>query len=220
MCYMDLQSACDAQQWRVDGRQRGVEARQNRFDALQSGFDALRRRVEARQGGVEGRQIYIAAALSPASGLTMKARATSSLRLSLSSSLSDPPSLKPDAFSLRTAMTHIVPRNRDEMIEFYRLHLPAWQADPARIGLTVEQVAQIAALVAEAEEAEFEATQARNLAQRKTEQLNVKADRLRRHGAAAMAMIRAKARTSDEIEVYEQAAIPMPRQPRPTPPPE
>lgn len=117
-------------------------------------------------------------------------------------------------------MTHIVPRNRDEMIEFYRLHLPAWQADPARIGLTVEQVAQIAALVAEAEEAEFEATQARNLAQRKTEQLNVKADRLRRHGAAAMAMIRAKARTSDEIEVYEQAAIPMPRQPRPTPPPE
>lgn len=117
-------------------------------------------------------------------------------------------------------MTHIVPRNRDEMIEFYRLHLPAWQADPARIGLTVEQVAQIAALVAEAEEAAREARQARDVAQCKTDQLNVKADALRRHGSAAMARIRATARIEDDVEVYAHASIPMPRKPRPTPPPE
>lgn len=117
-------------------------------------------------------------------------------------------------------MTHIVPRNRDEMITFYRTHLPRWQMDPERIGLTVGQVAQIADLLAEAETAEREAAQARSAARCKTDQLNAKADSLRRNGAAAMATIRATARTGDEIEVYEQANIPMPRKPRPTPPPE
>ncbi len=33
-------------------------------------------------------------------------------------------------------MSLVVPRGRDELIEFYRTHLPVWQQDPSRIGLS------------------------------------------------------------------------------------
>lgn len=117
-------------------------------------------------------------------------------------------------------MTHIVPRNRDEMIVFYRTHLPAWQADPARVGLTAEQVAQIALLVSEAEAAEAAAADARRRAITATQDLNSKADRLRRFGAGAMATIRGAARIENDVGVYVAARIPGPRKAGPTPPPE
>ncbi len=117
-------------------------------------------------------------------------------------------------------MTYIVPRDRRDMLDFFRTHVTRWQGDPAALGLTSQQVQQLAALVAEADAADFEMRAARQRARSAT-QNNARLSRnLRRFGVSLMSTIRAHGSATDDPNVYINAAIPLPRAPSPTPPPE
>lgn len=117
-------------------------------------------------------------------------------------------------------MRYIVPRRQRDMLDFFRSHLTVWQQDPAALGLTVEQIQSLTQMLADAEAADFEADLARQRALSLTE-ANARASRnLRRLGVSLMSTIRAKGSVTDDPKVYINAAIPMPRPPSPTPPPE
>lgn len=113
-------------------------------------------------------------------------------------------------------MPLVVPRTRDELVEFYRAHLPAWQQDPEAIGLSSQQVAALTAAVEEAEAGIEDAIAARQNAQACTLAMNLSLDRLRRLGSGLMATIRSRAQATGDKQVYLDAQIPFPRPPSPT----
>lgn len=120
----------------------------------------------------------------------------------------------------------ILPAGRDDLLEFVRVHLPAWQADPAAVGLAPAQLAALAAQLAEADAAFTHAKGLRQEAQAATIDSNAKLSALRASTGTALAVIKAFARASAEggsvtapNEVYARAQIDMPLKPGTLPAP-
>jgi len=112
-------------------------------------------------------------------------------------------------------MSLVVPRGRDELIEFYRTHLPVWRQDPSRIGLSAVQLDQLEALVQEADERTAEMNDLRVRAMSATTARNDATDALRRFGAGLMTTIRGHAQTTNDRSTYTEAMIPPPAAPTP-----
>src|SRR5690606_8368975 len=101
--------------------------------------------------------------------------------------------------------------SRAEQIQWFALRLPAWQADPAAIGLTPAQVGELADLLARAEADLAAAHAAREAARIATAAHHESADSLRDAGARLIATIKAFAATPGQMDAYEAAMIPRPR---------
>ena len=115
-----------------------------------------------------------------------------------------------------------VPVTNAAKITFFETHLPAWEANPATIGLTADQVADLRASTTEARAAFNDAQQARNAAQAATLRQTQAVIKMAALGGSLIKTIRAFAETTDDTSVYSDANIPRPRRgsplgPAPTP---
>lgn len=115
----------------------------------------------------------------------------------------------------------VVPATRIGKIEFYEVHVEAWQADPAAIGLDPAQVAVLAERTDEARAAYLRAQEALNAARAAVLDYHLRVRTLHAApggGADLIRTIRNFAEMTDDPEVYTRALLPGPR-PRSTAPP-
>ncbi len=114
----------------------------------------------------------------------------------------------------------VIPTTIIGKIQFYESHLPIWAADPAAIGLTAAQVAELTTLTAAAR-ADFEATQAaRDAARAATLDQKVSVSAMQELGGDLVKTIRAFAETTNDDTVFSAAQIPPPSPPKPVGPPD
>ncbi len=114
-----------------------------------------------------------------------------------------------------------IPRTLTGKIEFFERHLPVWSDDPAAIGLSAAQVADLAALTAEARTRYDRARAARLVARAETGLQHEAIGAMMKLGTALVATIRAFAdATDDEAGVMSRANLPPVDAPSPAPPPE
>ncbi|QKK08647.1 MAG: hypothetical protein HND58_11070 [Planctomycetota bacterium] len=113
----------------------------------------------------------------------------------------------------------VIPKTRREQIEWFESRLDAWAADPGSIGLTAEQVTQLAAEVAAARGRYQQAEQARNASRAATGAFHTATDGMTRSGRDLVATIKAFAEASDDRGVYDRANVPPPADRSPLPPP-
>lgn len=113
-----------------------------------------------------------------------------------------------------------VPPSRLGTLEFYETHLPLWAADPLIIGLTLEAVTDLQAVVSTARTAYDNAQTARVASKGATEGFYNAIDTLRTTGSGALAEIRAFAKSTENPDVYITAGIPAPSAPSPVPAPD
>ncbi len=114
----------------------------------------------------------------------------------------------------------VIPRTLVDRIQFFETHIPVWGKDPAAIGLTVAQLADLGTRTQQAR-ADYENAQAlRSQTKAATSTQNDSVDSMYDLGADLVKTIRAFAETTDNDSVYNLAEIPAPAAPTPTPPPE
>ncbi len=114
-----------------------------------------------------------------------------------------------------------IPRTLLGQIEFFERHLPVWSDDPAAIGLSAAQVADIAALTGAARTHYEQARAARLVARGETGRQNTSIASMMKLGTALVATIRAFADATDnEFGVFSRANIPPVDASSPAPPPE
>jgi hypothetical protein len=106
----------------------------------------------------------------------------------------------------------IVPKDKGKRINWYKVRLNQWAADPQGIGATPEQIAELAGLVEEARLARVAQRAAQQAARSATHRLHQAMDRLSRHGSRVVQRIRVKG-IHDE-GAYVRAMVPPPRKKR------
>lgn len=112
----------------------------------------------------------------------------------------------------------ILPTRTDQRLSRIRVLADRWAEDPAAVGLTPEAVAEVQALLAEAEQSVSAASLARQQAQALTEFQDVSIRAASRAAQHAINTIKLFAQTADSAEVLKQALIPAPAEPSPPPP--
>ncbi|MCL4222695.1 MAG: hypothetical protein KJZ65_15155 [Phycisphaerales bacterium] len=112
-----------------------------------------------------------------------------------------------------------VPKTFLGRLEFFERRLPAWSADPAAIGLTAGEVAQLAARVSTARQRYVELEAIRSAAEAATLAHKLANDAMYEFGSDLVQTIRAFADRSDNMGVYAAALIPPPKDPSPSGPP-
>ncbi len=112
------------------------------------------------------------------------------------------------------------PSDIDGRIQFFQQRIAAWNADPAAIGLTAQQIADLQAKLTAAGNARAAALTARQQAKNATATQNSTIAQLMEQGTAMIAAIRAFASLSDDPDqVYDAADIDAPAAPGGTLPP-
>lgn len=111
----------------------------------------------------------------------------------------------------------VLPRRTSEFLSFLTVHLPAWEADPAAVGLTEQEVAELRELAENLRAAVLAADDARSAARNLTATLHVAEAHTRDAAAAAVAKIKATARRDQAV--YSAALIPRVDEPSPCPAP-
>lgn len=112
-----------------------------------------------------------------------------------------------------------VPNSRSGAIDWYTERLSAWLADPAAIGLSVEQANAIASDTSTASGARQSALDAANARKAAFVTYHEAADTMRENGSTLVATIKAFAEASGDPGVYAAALIDPPATPAPTPAP-
>ncbi len=116
----------------------------------------------------------------------------------------------------------VVPTNREEKIAFYQSHLSPWGANAVEIGLTAQQVGDLASLVIDASNAVMAIEAARQASKTATQTLNDAVRAMHSEpgaGAAMVSTILSFAQTTGDPNVYTLAQIPPPQPASATPPP-
>lgn len=114
----------------------------------------------------------------------------------------------------------VIPRTLVDRIQFFETHLPVWTKNPAAIGLTVAQLADLGTRTQQAR-LDYDAARAlRTEAKAATSTQNDSVASMFELGSDLVKTIRAFAETNDDLSVYNLAQIPAPAAPMPTPPPE
>lgn len=112
-----------------------------------------------------------------------------------------------------------VPNRKQDMINFFATRLPVWTADPAAIGLSIEQITALGIRIDAAQDAADLQSARRAESKAATESSNAEAQSLRSFGGSLVNTIRAFAEASGGQSVYSQAQIPAPADPSPAPAP-
>jgi len=116
----------------------------------------------------------------------------------------------------------MVPNDRLGKIQFYEAHQPAWAANVIAIGLTVPLVTALDGLIVEARAAYTAAEIARAAAKAATQSYYDKVRAMHSGpgaGSDMIGLIKSKAETTNNPNVYVLAQIPAPANPGITPPP-
>lgn len=103
-----------------------------------------------------------------------------------------------------------LPGGRAERIEWVESRAAAWSADPAAIGLTPQQSAQVSADLASARAAYAAALDARAAALVATQACNDAIAKLGASASVAIALIKAFAEATGDAQVYAQAMVSAP----------
>lgn len=112
-----------------------------------------------------------------------------------------------------------VPKTFLGRLEFFEQRLPAWIADPTAIGLTGDEVAELAARVSMARQRYVELQAIRNAAEAATLSHQLANDAMADFGSDLVQTIRAFAGRTGDPGVYAAALIPSPKNPSPSGPP-
>ncbi|MFG0285226.1 MAG: hypothetical protein ACF8R7_12450 [Phycisphaerales bacterium JB039] len=156
------------------------------------------------------------------SGIAATASAADDIASGVDHVASAPDALKsaPDDADPVIAM-RTMPNGRIDLIRFFEARLGAWSADPAAIGLSAQQLADLSAMVAAGRAALDDAEELRNLARAATLTFNDAVGDIRKAGGSALNTIRAFAEAgADPAAVYAAAQIPPRAQPSPAPAPQ
>lgn len=113
----------------------------------------------------------------------------------------------------------VIPRTLSEQLDFFEQHLPVWAANPAAIGLTPVQIADLSLLVSEARAAFENAIDARESSRSATMIQSFAFLAMVTLGSDLIKTIKAFAETSGDNSVYGAAQIPPPAAPTPAGPP-
>jgi hypothetical protein len=116
-------------------------------------------------------------------------------------------------------MASVLPRSRQELINWCLERVASWAAAPASIGLSAPQVAAMASQLSAAQNAEDVALANRIAAKNSTLIYYTETDALRELVAGLTAAIKAYALTTDDPTVYAKASIPAPSPGAPLGPP-
>ena len=112
----------------------------------------------------------------------------------------------------------IIPPGINAAITFFEAHLNDWAANQGTIGITVQQVADIATQTIAARAALTAAEQARVDARTATITLHTAVDAMRNTGSGVVKTVRAFAESTDNNAVYGLAGLPLPQPSAPLPP--
>jgi len=113
-----------------------------------------------------------------------------------------------------------IPQSNADAILWVASHLPAWQADPTAIGLTAEEVTNLAALLGSAQGNQSSWNTIRDEAKSASALYRSSTQEMRALASSQAATIRAFAKAStDPQAVYSTADIPAPATPTPAPAP-
>lgn len=112
----------------------------------------------------------------------------------------------------------VIPDRKLEILEFFGHRAPIWSADPASIGLTLEQCTALTAALGEAQAKNSASYTAREASRTATAADNVAIDTLTEIGAQLVKIIRAFAIQTGDPGVFEAAQIPAPKDPEPIAP--
>lgn len=105
----------------------------------------------------------------------------------------------------------LVPQTKTGALSFFQSRLAAWSDDPAAVGLSPQQVADITAATSAAQDSLIAAQQVSNAARSATATNDTDIADMRAVGSGIIATIRAFAKTSGDPEVYALADIPAPK---------
>lgn len=113
-----------------------------------------------------------------------------------------------------------IPRPNDAALTWCDEHATLWATDPAAVGLDATEVANMAALVGQAQDRKADFVAARTAWLGSSEAYGSGIDSMRENAAVLLAKVRAFARGSSEpATVYQAAGIPAPADPAPAPAP-
>ncbi len=112
-----------------------------------------------------------------------------------------------------------IPSGRDALIAFYKEHQPIWDTNAAALGLDPVALEPFKEAVDAAVLALGAASSARNASKLATDELNIKAEKLRPLGSSVVATIRAYAEFTGDENVYSIAQLSPPAPPKPAGPP-
>lgn len=105
----------------------------------------------------------------------------------------------------------VIPKTAAKKISFIRSHLAAWTAHAEELGLSADEIAELNARLAAAQQA-FDSQRAAQLAARSaTLAFHGAAAALAKVGASAVLKIRATARGKDPRKIYPLASLPVPK---------
>jgi hypothetical protein len=106
----------------------------------------------------------------------------------------------------------IIPKTASQRLAFARVHVPLWAEDPAAIGLTAEEVAEVDAALVDAAEARDRAESLRQQAVAATLAAGTRDQELARALADAIARIKLAAREAgvQAVDIFARAQIPVP----------
>lgn len=114
----------------------------------------------------------------------------------------------------------ILPKSREQMIAYLEARLPAWTADPAAIGLSPGQVADLAAVTATGRAALDAQAEAINIKLAASSTMRTRTDAARDLAGELIKVIRSFAELSANPGVFDAALIPAPSPPTPAGPPD
>ncbi|MFG0284477.1 MAG: hypothetical protein ACF8R7_08660 [Phycisphaerales bacterium JB039] len=109
----------------------------------------------------------------------------------------------------------ILPRGKSELIAFLQHRAPIWSADPAAIGLTAAQAAQVTSAASAAAQQRAEVKRLQNELAAAISAQDAAIAEARRIGGQAVRIISAFAAITDDRGVYAAAQIPAPTPPAP-----
>ncbi len=113
----------------------------------------------------------------------------------------------------------VIPRSREEQIQWFRTREALWTANATAIGLTAAQMTAFKPLLLAAEEKLDDALAARAASKAATTEYYNASNTMVATGRALVATIKAFAEASNNPNVYAQAQIDPPAPPSPAPPP-
>lgn len=112
-----------------------------------------------------------------------------------------------------------VPNRKQDMINFFATRLPLWTANPASVGLSEEDVAELSLRLSKAQDDLASQISKRAAAKTASATSNASAQDLRSYGGKKINSIRAFAEGNGGPGVYAIAQIPAPADPAPAPAP-
>jgi len=112
-------------------------------------------------------------------------------------------------------MAKVVPSSREDMIAFFAQRVAQWQANATALGVSTTEINSLISLLTTATTDQTTAINARQASKNATVNYHLSTDLLRELGSGIIAVIKARAETTDNPALSALASIPPPAKPAP-----